>query len=145
MTPDTERLPPPPEPVAESLRDVSDGLSRLVKDHVELARAELVTGARRIAFDAALTGTGAGLLAVSWLLLMFAAGYGLGTIIGNGLAFLIIGGVHGLIGFALVGVFGQRLRSKDKPDIHNTQEEIAEDRHFLHRVGEIMRPPRAPA
>lgn len=126
-------------PVAENLRGVSEGISRLVKEHVELAKVEVQSSVKKAAFDVALTAAGAALLALGWVLLMFAIGYGIGDNIGQGRAFLIIAAAHVVIGFALVGIFASRLKSKDKPNLQNTTVELERDRHFLHRVGEIIR------
>lgn len=132
-------------PVAENLRGVSEGISRLVKEHVELAKVEVQSSVKKLAFDASLTAAGGVLLLLGWLLLMFAIGYGLGDNIGQGRAFLIIAGVHVVVGFALVAVFASRMKTKDKPNLQNTNVELQRDRHFLHRVGEIIREePREP-
>jgi uncharacterized membrane protein YqjE len=136
----------PQEPVAENLRDMSEAIGRLVKEHVELATVELRSSAKKAAFDVSLTSAGAGMLLLGWVLCMFAAGYGLGRIIGDGFAFLIIGGAHGLLGAALAGVFGNRLRTQDKLEPVQTEEEIGRDRRFVHRLGLIVRArPRVPA
>jgi membrane protein len=127
------------EPVADNLRDVTEGLSRLVQEHVELAKSELRANLTKVAFDASLTGVGAGLLLLGWVLLMVAAGFALGTILGDGLAFLIVAGSHLVVGAALVGIFGMRLKNKDKLAPEETQQEFARDRQFLHKVREMAR------
>jgi len=123
-----------PEPLTDQVRDVSDGISRLVKEHVELAKVELRANAKRAGFDIAFTTIGALALALGWVLLMFAASYALATMSGNGLSFLIIGAIHVFIGFGLVGVFGSQLMKKDKPGMPQMQEEIDRNRQLLHRL-----------
>jgi uncharacterized membrane protein YqjE len=130
------------EPVREGLRDISDGLGRLVKEHVELAKVELRSSLKKMAIHGSLTGAGAAFLAVGWVLLMFSAAYGLGSIIGDGWAFLIVSGVDLIVGFVLVVVFGRRLRKDDGLQPTQTREELLADRRFLHNMGEIVRPGR---
>jgi uncharacterized membrane protein YqjE len=128
-----------PTPVAENLRGVTDGISKLVKEHVELAKIELQSSAKRLALDGSMIAAGALLLALGWVLLMFSIGYALGSSIGLGLSFLIIAAVHIIGGGVLAFVFASRLRTKDKPKLENTTIELQRDRSFLNRVGEIIR------
>lgn len=127
------------EPVADNLRGVTEGLSRLISDHVELAKSELSENLKQAAKDLSLVGAGVGLLLLGWVLLMFAAGFALGAVVGDGVAFLIVSGVHLLVGLVLVVAFGSRLKNKDKLAPEETQQELRRDRHFLHRVRDIVR------
>ncbi len=128
-----------PAPVGERVREVSDGIAKLVREHVELARSEVQTSMKRAAFDASLTLTGALLLALGWVLLMFAVGYGLGSAVGLARSFLLVAGAHVVAGFALVSVFASRLKEKDKPKLDGTAHELKRDKYFVNRVGHIMR------
>lgn len=132
----------PQEPLADHLREVSDGIAKLVREHVELAKFEFRDRARKAAFDSVLSGAGVGALALAWILLMFSASYGLAILIGAPLAFLIVGAVHLFIGFALVGVFGLRLMRQDRPRLPQVQEELGRDRQLLHRTNGVVRPRR---
>jgi uncharacterized membrane protein YqjE len=127
------------EPVAQSLLNVSEKIGRLVFDHVELALAELRKSGRKAALDASLTSAGTAFLGVGWLLLMLSLSYALAPHLGQSPAFFLVAIANLVAGAALLGVFGSRLRHRDRPRLEQTQEELERDRHFLHRAGEILR------
>lgn len=129
----------PPGAVGEQLREVSDGLGKLVREHVELARSELETSVKRAARDLGATAVGVGLLAVGYLLLAFAVAFGLGLSIGLARGFLVVSAAHVVVGVALGAVFARRLRGPDKPQLPVTTRELARDKVFLGRVGHIVR------
>lgn len=129
----------PVAPVADNLREVTDRISTLVRDHFELARAELQTSVKKAGRDIAFTTVGAVLLAVGYALLMFAAAYGLAALMGEPLGFLIVAAVHLVIGAVLVAVFAKRLTNKDKPGMPATTDELSNDKRFLSRVNTILR------
>jgi len=127
------------EEVSDQLKHLTEGVSDLVKEHVELAKVELLTSGRKVACDLALTAAGVVLLAVGYVLLMFAIGFGLADAVGDGRAFLIVSGVHLFAGLALVTIFAARMRTKDKVSLAQTSSEIQRDKAFLNRVSDIVR------
>jgi uncharacterized membrane protein YqjE len=129
----------PVTPVAENLKDVTDGISRLVKEHVELAKIEAKDSFRKVARDSALTAAGAFLLVLGYVLLMFSIGYAIGDRIGLARGFLIVAGVHIVAGAALAGIFASRLKGEDKPSMEHTARELQRDKAFAGRMGRIMK------
>lgn len=125
-------------PLSEEIREVSDQVGVLVRDHVELAKLEMKQSAKAMGRDAGLTGAGAGMLLLGYVLLMFAAGYALATLVGLGWAFLIVAAVHLVVGGALVAVFSRKLR-EPKAALNRTTDELKKDRRFLGELGEEMR------
>ena len=101
-------------------------LSKLVRDEVELAKVELnqtMQGVR----TAGMSIGAAGLLGLmSFLLLSFAAAWGLATVVPEGVAFLIVGGVYGAIAVALAAIGRQRLKAVN-PVPEQTVETLKED------------------
>jgi uncharacterized membrane protein YqjE len=101
-------------------------LSKLVRDEVELAKVEInqtVESARTagISFGAA------GLLGLmAFVMLSFAAAWGLTEVVAEGVAFLIVGGVYGLVALALLAVGRQRLKTV-KPVPEQTVDTLKED------------------
>jgi hypothetical protein len=95
---------PPPAPenasTAELLSSLTDQVTRLVRDEVRLAQAEVTTKAKRLGVGAGLFG-GAGVVALLGLnALITAAVLGLGNVIPGWLAAIIIG----VVLFAIAGV-----------------------------------------
>ena len=88
--------------------DIASELSHLVRGEIDLAKAEIKESAKAGAAGGALLAVACLLIAMVWLLLTWAAVYGLSQ--GAGLqlwaSFLIVAGVYLLIavGFALLGV-----------------------------------------
>ena len=101
-------------------------LSKLVRDEVELAKVEInqtVQGAR----TAGISIGAAGLLGLmAFVLLSFAAAWGLSEVVPEGVAFLIVGGAYGLVALALLAVARQRLKTV-KPVPEQTVETLKED------------------
>ena len=114
----------------ESLGDLfsrlTAGLSRLVRDEVELAKVE-ITSAVRNARTAGLSIGAAGFLGLmAFILLSFAAAWGLAEVVATGVAFLIVGGAYGLLALVLVGVGRPRMKAV-KPVPEQTVETLKED------------------
>ena len=100
----TRAEPRPPAPqdasTAELLSSLTDQVTRLVRDEVRLAQAEVTTKAKRLGVGAGLFG-GAGVVALLGLnALITAAILGLGNVIPGWLAAIIIG----VVLFAVAGV-----------------------------------------
>jgi uncharacterized membrane protein YqjE len=131
--------PSPRTEVGDQLRQVTDGVTRLVSEHVELAKAELAGSVRRAGRDAVLVGLGAGLAALGWVLLMFAVAWGLGQRLGTARGFLVVAAVHVVVGGAMATVFGSRLSGRDKPAMGQTAAEVRQDRRFLQRMRRTLR------
>jgi len=92
--------------LGELVAGMAQDVSSLVRNEIELAKAELRESARRGAAGTGLLVVAVGLLLMTWLLLTFAAVYGLAA--GTGLAlwasFLIVGGIYLLVAAILIGV-----------------------------------------
>ena len=101
-------------------------LSKLVRDEVQLAKVEInesVQGAKTagVSFGAA------GLLGLmAFVLLSFAAAWGLSEVVPEGVAFLIAGGTYGLVALVLAAVGRQRLKNMS-PVPEQTVETLKED------------------
>jgi uncharacterized membrane protein YqjE len=101
-------------------------LSKLVRDEVELAKVEInqtVTAARTAGISIGVAGV-LGLMA--FVLLSFAAAWGLSEVVPEGVAFLIVGGAYGLVALALLALGRQRMKSV-KPVPEQTVETVKED------------------
>ena len=101
-------------------------LSKLVRDEVELAKVE-INSAVENARTAGISVGAAGLLGLmAFVLLSFAAAWGLAEIVPTAVAFLIVGGAYGLVALALVGFAPQGLKAV-KPVPEQTVETLKED------------------
>jgi uncharacterized membrane protein YqjE len=101
-------------------------LSKLVRDEVELAKVE-INEAVENARTAGISIGAAGLLGLmAFVMLSFAAAWGLSEVVPEGVAFLIVGGAYGLVALALLGLGRQRLKSV-KPVPEQTVETLKED------------------
>lgn len=129
----------PMAPVAEHIREISDGVTRLIKEHVELAKLEMSTSVKKAARDGALTGVGGYLGAVGYLLFMMAIGFWIGGSLGMGRGFLIVAAFNVALGGLLAGTFAGRLAKQDKPGLAKTTHELRRDRRFLRRAGQMLR------
>lgn len=142
VTPSDPHHARPGEPagdVATPLRELSDGVARLVVDHVELAKAELTEGLKRAGKDLAFVAAGALLAGLGWLLLMFAVAWGLGERFGMARSFLLVAAVHVVAGGLLATVFGARLAGRDKPMMDQTALELRRDKRFFKRIRRTLR------
>ncbi|HEV3365552.1 MAG TPA: phage holin family protein [Acidimicrobiia bacterium] len=101
-------------------------LSKLMRDEVELAKVEInetVTNARTagVSFGAA------GVLGLmGFLMLSFAAAWGLAEVVHTGVAFLVVGGAYALVALALLALGRQRIKAA-KPVPEQTVETLKED------------------
>lgn len=126
---------------------LTDGLSTLVKQHLELARYELKqdvsTTSKRLGIIAAcavvaligyVTLLGAGILLAGWL--------------GGALAAFITAASIALVHLALAGglaaYFGKQLREEKPVDLAQTNDELKEDKRWLREIGDKSRNGKTP-
>jgi uncharacterized membrane protein YqjE len=105
---------------------LTEDLSKLVRDEVELAKVEInaTVGEAR---TAGISLGAAGLLGLmAFVMLSFAAAWGLTELVPEGVAFLIVGAVYGLVALALAALGRQRLKAV-KPVPEQTVETLKED------------------
>ena len=101
-------------------------LSKLMRDEVALAKVEInesVSSAKTagISFGAA------GFLGLmAFVLLSFAAAWGLAEVVATGVAFLIVGGAYGVVA-AVLAMMGKKKLEAVKPVPEQTVETIKED------------------
>lgn len=101
-------------------------LSKLVRSEVELAKVEIketVDAARTAGISIGVAGL-LGLMA--FVMLSFAAAWGLSEVVPEGVAFLIVGGAYGVVALALLAIGRQRLKAV-KPVPEQTVETVKED------------------
>lgn len=101
----TDQLPPEEKAATTSLGDlltgVSEDLSTLFRQEVELAKAELTESAKKAGKGAGMFG-GAGLTALFALLfLSIAAWWGLGFVLNNALSAVVIAVIYGVVALFL--------------------------------------------
>lgn len=101
--------------VGDIIKDISDDVKLLIRDEVELAKAELIPSAKQAGLGAGLFGAAGYFVITALLLLFFAASYGL---VAAGLptwaGFLIVGGVL-LVLAAVLALIGKTRVDKVKP------------------------------
>ena len=116
--------------VGELIGNISDDLSRLFRQEVELAKAEIKREAAKAGKAAGMLGGAgfAGYLAV--VLLSFALVFGLANVMDAGWAALIVAAIWGVIGAVLYSVGRKKLRTVD-PMPHRTVDTIKEDASWL--------------
>ncbi len=116
--------------VGELIGNITNDLSTLFRQEVELAKAELKQEASKAGKAAGMLGVAgfAGYLAV--VLLSFAAVFGLANVIDAGWAALIIAVIWGLIGAVMYVTGRNKLKTVD-PVPHRTVDTIKEDAQWL--------------
>jgi hypothetical protein len=123
---------PPEEPgsLGEIISDISEGLSRLFRQEVELAKAEIRTEATKAGKAAGMFG-GAGLAGLlTAIMLSLAVTYGLGNVMDLGWAALIVG-VLWAIATAVLFAAGRRRARTVSPMPRQTIETLKEDAQWL--------------
>jgi len=116
--------------VGELIGNISDDLSRLFRQEVELAKAEIKQEASKAGKAAGMFGGAgfAGYLAV--VLLSFAVVFGLANVMDAGWAALIVAVIWGVIGAVLFVTGRNQLKSVD-PVPRRTVDTIKEDAQWL--------------
>jgi hypothetical protein len=134
-----------PAEAGERLKDVASALSSLVREHVDLARAEAVADLKKAGRDAAGAGAGLLLALLGGVLLSVCACLALGLALGNWAGFLIIGALYAAVGGGLVAAGVRRLKGADRPDMDTTARTLADDRRFAKELrGRLAAPEAAP-
>ncbi len=114
------------ESLGDLFSQLTADMSRLVRDEVELAKVEInetVQNARTAGISFGVAGF-LGLMA--FVLLSFAAAWGLAEVVPTGVAFLIVGGVYGLVALVLAALGRQKVKAA-KPVPEQTVETLKED------------------
>jgi hypothetical protein len=125
---------------------LTDGLSTLVKQHMELARYEVTK-------DVKTTGTRVGIIAACAVVallgyvMLLATGVMLAWWLGGLLAAWITAGALAVVHLALAGglaaYFGKKLRDDKPVDLAQTNDELNEDKRWLREIGESSRKEKA--
>jgi uncharacterized membrane protein YqjE len=116
--------------LSELLSELSDDVSRLLRQEVQLAKVELKQEATKAGKAGALLGAAATLGFVALLLLAWAASWGLAAVLPTGLAFLVVGVVVGAIAAGL-GLAGKKRVQRINPTPETTIETLKEDKEWL--------------
>lgn len=115
---------------SESLGDLfsrlTTDLSKLMHDEIELAKVEMKETAKEAGTAGASLGAAGVLGLMSFLMLSFAAAWGLAEVLPEGVAFVIVGAAYGIVAVALLGFGRQRLKAV-KPVPEQTVETLKED------------------
>jgi hypothetical protein len=116
--------------IGQLISDISDDLSKLFRQEVELAKAEVKQEAAKAGKAAGMLGGAgfAGYLAV--LLLSFALVFALGNVMDFGWAFLIVAVVWAAVGAVLFVAGRKKMRTVD-PMPRKTVETLKEDAQWL--------------
>ncbi len=129
--------------VSDLIKGISDDMKLLVRDEIQLAKAELVPAAKNAGIGAGLFGA-AGYFAICALsVLYFAAAFALAQVVDTWLAFLIVGvvllliaAVLGLVGFVLV----RRVKAPEKT-IANANATVTEIKAAVQRGNAAAKAP----
>ena len=127
MEPSTEHRKPRERPVGELLRDLSQQTSTLVRQEIDLAKAELAQKAKQAGVGAGLFGGAGvvGLLSLGALTACFVAA--LATVMATWLAALIVAVVFAAIAGALALVGKRRIKQATPAAPKQTIETVKED------------------
>ncbi len=117
--------------LSEAFGRLTDGIQRLIRDHLALVRTELRQDLKAAGRDVALALLGVPSLLLGYALLMVAIAFVLVPFTGNAGAFAIVGAVNLLAGGVLAWVFGRRLATRDKPDLDRLTTQLKEDGRWL--------------
>src|SRR3954447_5374094 len=116
--------------VGELIGEISDDLSKLFRQEVELAKAEIRQEATKAGKAAGMLG-GAGFAGyLTVLFLSFALVYGLGNVMDYGWAALIVAVIWGIVAAVLYANGRKKLKDVD-PTPRRTVETIKEDAQWL--------------
>jgi len=114
------------ESMGDLVSRLTEDLSRLMRDEVELAKVEINHTVENLKTAGASIGVAGALGLMAFVMLSFAAAWGLAEVVPTGVAFLIVGGAYGLVALALLALGRQRLKAV-KPVPEQTVETLKED------------------
>ncbi len=97
--------------LSELLSDVTGEIATLFRKEVELARAETSEQVSRAAKAGAMLGAAAVIGFLTLILLAFAAAWGLSEVVPEGVAFLIVGVVFGIVAAVLASAGRKKIAS----------------------------------
>ena len=112
--------------LSELLSDVTGEIATLFRKEVELARAETSEQVSRAAKAGAMLGAAAVVGFLTLILLAFAAAWGLSEVVPEGVAFLIVGLVFGLVAAVLASA-GKKKIASVKPMPEQTVQTVKAD------------------
>jgi hypothetical protein len=114
------------ESMGDLVSRLTEDLSRLMRDEVELAKVEINHTVENLKTAGASIGVAGALGLMAFVMLSFAAAWGLAEVVPTGVAFLIVGGAYGLVALAFLALGRQRLKAV-KPVPEQTVETLKED------------------
>jgi VIT1/CCC1 family predicted Fe2+/Mn2+ transporter len=118
------------ESLAQLLSDLTDDLTTLLRQELQLVRAEMRVEAAKAARASLMLAAAAILALLALFLVAWAASWGLAELMPAGLAFVVVGVLVGIVG-AVLGVLGRnRIRAVD-PVPRTTAQTLKEDRQWL--------------
>lgn len=117
-------------PLSDLLSELTDDVSTLFRQEVQLARIEVKREAIRAGRASAMLAAGGVLGFVALLLFAWAASWGLASVIPTGWAFLIVGVILAAIAAAL-GSAGRKRMKSINPTPEMTIETLKEDKEWL--------------
>lgn len=118
--------------LGELFSQLGEDLAGLVTSQMELARTELTAEVKDAGKAAGLLGAGSVLGYLALTLLCFAAAWGLSEVVPEGVAFLIVGAVVGIVAAVLVAV-GRKQVEAAKHVAPETVKTIKEDVQWTRR------------
>ena len=116
--------------IGELIGNISDDLSQLFRQEVELAKAELRQEAAKAGRAAGMLGAAGFAAYLAVVLLSFAAVFGLANVMDTGWAALIVAAAWAIAGAALFVTGRKRLKTVD-PVPHRTVDTLKEDARWL--------------
>ncbi len=108
------------QPLGQLFSELADNLQQLMRKEVELAKVEATEQAKRASKAGAMFGAGVTLGIFGLLLLLFAAAWGLATVMNTGLAFLIVS-ILCLVVAGLCAVLGRKRLAQIRPPQETVQ------------------------
>ena len=118
--------------LAAALGRITDGVSRLVSEHLALARVELREDARAFAFAVARIAVFVPLVLVGYGFLCGALAVGLSTWMGIGWALLIVGALNAGVGGVGIALAAKSLQSRQV--LNDTRVEVSRSAEVLAAV-----------
>lgn len=117
-------------PLSDLLSELTDDLSTLFRQEVQLAKIEVKREATKVGKASGMLAAGGMLGFVALLLLAWAASWGLASVMPTGFAFLIVGVVFAAVA-AVVGSAGRKRMKSVNPTPEMTIETLKEDKEWL--------------